>query len=101
MSSNERDSSVGSQETLSERQATSSDSDGGTSTSGLLCHVTSHNYAYDDEPLVEPGENTQVVEDPDGILPGTLEARSDGTITIEQWYVLFNIRVLVYVNVIC
>ena len=95
MSSNERDSSVGSRETSSERQATLSDSDGGTSTSGSLCHITSHNYAYDDEPLAEPGENTQVVEDPDGI------SRSDGTITIEQWYVLFNIRVLVYVNVIC
>ena len=41
MASNEWDSSVGSRENSSERQATSSDSDGGTSTSGSLYHVAS------------------------------------------------------------
>ena len=90
---------VGSRENSSERQATSSDSDSSTSTSGSLYHVASHNYSYDDEPLAEPGENMQAVDDPDRILPETLEARSDGTITIEQWYVLF--ICVVYVNVIC
>jgi hypothetical protein len=52
-------------------------------------NVTSH--SYDDEPLAESGENTNVVTDQDDILPGTLEATAQFNSVIR----------VVYVNVIC
>ena len=42
------------------------------------CIVASHSFAYDDEPLAEPVQNADIKpEDPDGLLPATLEQRSD------------------------
>ena len=49
------------------------------------CAVTSHSFAYDDEPLAEPGQNADInPEDPDGLLRATLEQRSDGRIDLNQ-----------------
>ena len=46
----------------------------------------SHSFAYDDEPLAEPVQNADInPEDPDGLLPATLEERSNGSIDLEQW----------------
>lgn len=45
------------------------------------------NFAYDDEPLAEPGEIVNTPDDPDGILPADLEQRSEGTILLNQWCV--------------
>ena len=61
-------------------------SDDGTSTSECLVHVAPHNFAYDDEPLAEPGENAaDIPDDADGISPATLEQRRDNTIPLNQW----------------
>ena len=49
-------------------------------------YVASHSFAYDDEPLAEPGQNADInPEDPNGLLPATLEQRSDGRIDLNQW----------------
>ena len=63
-----------------------SGSDGDTSSSGSMRYVALHSFAYDDEPLVEPGQNADInPEDPDGLLPATLEQRSDGRVDLNQW----------------
>ena len=59
------------------------------SCSESLGHVASHCFAYDDEPLEEPGQNTvDIPNDADKIPPATLEQRSDSTIPLNQWQVL-------------
>ena len=46
----------------------------------------SHSFAYDDEPLEELVQNADInPEDPDGLLPATLEERSNGSIDLNQW----------------
>ena len=63
-----------------------SGSDGDTSSSGSMRYVASHSFAYDDEPLAEPGQNADInPEDPDGLLPATLEQRSEGRVDLNQW----------------
>ena len=63
-----------------------SGSDSDTSTSESMRYVASHSFAYDDEPLAEPGQNADInPEDPDGLLPATIEQRSDGRIDLNQW----------------
>ena len=60
-----------------------SGSDGDTSSSGSMRYVASHSFAYDDEPLAEPGQNADIK--PEGLLPATLEQRSDGRVDLNQW----------------
>jgi hypothetical protein len=57
MSTNESDSCVNSSESSSKIDTRS---DGDTSTSGSEYHVASHNFAYDDEPLAEPGQDVEI-----------------------------------------
>ena len=77
MSSEESQNSVNSTEN-------STKSDGDTSTSGSMRYVASHSFAYD-EPLAEPGQNADInPEDPDGLLPATLEQMSNGRIDLNQ-----------------
>ena len=58
MSSNKSDSCVNSSESSSKIDTRS---DGDTSTSGSEYHVASHNFAYDDEPLAEPGQDVDII----------------------------------------
>lgn len=45
--------------------------------------------AYQDEPLAPPGEEESDEDaDEDGLLPATLEARYDGTTSLNEWYVV-------------
>ncbi len=85
MSSNESGGDPQSCESSSETDPVSDASVNSDGSSNSLVHVTSHCFAYDDEPIAEPGETICVPEDPDGLLPATLEQRSDGRITLEQW----------------
>ena len=63
-----------------------SGSDGDTSTLGSMRYVASHSFAYDDESLAEPGQKADInPEDPDGLLPATLEQRSNGRIDLNPW----------------
>ena len=83
MSSNESDSCVNSSESSSKIDTRS---DGDTSTSGSEYHVASHNFAYDDEPLAEPGQDVDIIPyDTDGIPPSVLEERSDGRMPLNRW----------------
>ena len=85
MSSTESDTGVNLSENSSK---VDTGSDGDSSTSGSVCHVASHShsFAYDDEPLAEPGEaSASIPEDADGILPSVLEERSDGRMPLNQW----------------
>ena len=84
MSSNKSGGDRQSCETSSETDldASVNNSDG---SSNSLVHVTSHCFAYDNEPIAEPAEMICVPEYPDGLLPATLEQRSDCRITLEQW----------------
>ena len=52
MSSEESQNSANSAENSTKSD---SESDGDTSTSGSMRYVASHSFAYDDEPLAEPG----------------------------------------------
>ena len=72
-------------ESSSETDPVSDASVNSNGSSNSLVHVTSHCFAYNDEHIAEPGETICVPEDPDGLLPATLEQRSDGRITLEQW----------------
>ena len=85
MSSNESCGDPQSCESSSKTDPVSDASVNSDGSSNSLVHVTSHCFAYDDEPIAEPGETICVPEDPDGLLPATLEQRSDGRITLEQW----------------
>ncbi|XP_028408797.1 uncharacterized protein LOC114531372 [Dendronephthya gigantea] len=84
MSSNESKRNESLSENSSKSKSAFDDSD--TSSSGSMGYVESYSLAYDDEPLADPEENTDLVtEDPDGLLPATLEKRLDGRIPLEQW----------------
>ena len=78
MSSEESQNSANSAENPTKSDSESdSGSDGDTSTSGSMRYVASHSFAYDDEPLAEPVQNADInPEDPDGLLPATLEQRA-------------------------
>ena len=61
-----------------------------TSSSGSMRYVASHSFAYNDEPLAEPGQNTDInPEDPDGLLPATLQQRSDGRVDLKPMVSIF------------
>ena len=49
----------------------------------------SNNFAYDDEPLAEAGDEVRTPDDPDGILPSTLEERNDVIFPLNEWRVTF------------
>ncbi len=74
MSSNESGGNPQSCESLSE---TDPALDASVNSDGLLVHVTSHCFAYDNKPIAEPGETSCVPEDPDRLLPATLKQRSN------------------------
>ena len=85
MSRNESNNGENTAENTSEilnKSKTMSDGETSSSSSGSLGHVASHSFAYDDEPLAEPGECVTTPDDADGILPSTLEQRSDCTIPV-------------------
>ena len=44
-------------------------SDGDTSSSGSVRHVTWHSHAYDNEPRAEPGEQAEIVPDDADEIP--------------------------------
>ena len=59
--------------------------DASTSSSSVGYVPNVGSFAYDDEPIAEPGEIVETPDDPDGILPADLEQRSDGTILLNEW----------------
>ena len=75
--------STDTQESSTTKTTTGSEGDSDESDQGYV--ATANCFAYANEPLARPGQVVESNPDADGILPLTLEQRSDGIIPVNQW----------------